>query len=98
MPARGASLVSVLSPVKFLAVTHLTEITGKRSDFQEAQKREELSNSVLHGGSRKTPFVVGLQGEARTSNTGGSLLNAMSFIENETMIVDGMDDAFTIFP
>lgn len=60
MFAGGASLISVLSPVKFLTVTHLTEITGKRFDFQEAQKREELSNSVLHRGPRKTPFVVGL--------------------------------------
>ena len=74
MPAGGASLFSVLSPVKLPAVTHLTEITGKWFDFQEAQKREEFTNPVLHRGPRKTPFVAGLQREASTSDTGSSLL------------------------
>lgn len=46
--ASRASFLSVLGPVKLSTVAHFAKITGKRTDFQEPQQREELSNSILH--------------------------------------------------
>lgn len=57
MIAKSALLLCVLRPMESLAGTILAEIACKRFDFQEAKKREELADSILHGGSRQTPLV-----------------------------------------
>ena len=78
------------------AVTRFTEVTCKWLDFEETQKREEFSNPILHRCPRKAPLVRGFQREASTGDTGRTLLDTMRFVKDETVVVDGMDNAFII--
>lgn len=106
--AFGAASVLVRSPLQLLAVALLTEVARKWPNLQEAQQGEKFADSVLHGRARKTPFVRCFQGEASPGNTrcpllwtsaachglGGHMLylDAVRFVENESVVCDGMDD------
>jgi hypothetical protein len=58
--AMSASFFCILGPVKLLTITHLAEVACKWPNLEEAQKREKLSNTILHGSTRQTPLVRGL--------------------------------------
>lgn len=97
--------------MKLLAIAHLAEITCKWPHLKEAQKREELSNTILDGSPRQAPLVGRLQREACTGDAGCTLLefpsarilgtslgksylDAVGFIENETMKMNRMNHTF----
>lgn len=96
MGARGTLFVAILRPMQGPAVTHFTEVTRKWLDFEESQKREEFPDPILHRCSRKAPLVGGFQREASTGDTGSTLFDTMRFVKDETMVIDGMDNAFKI--
>lgn len=74
MLAVRAPFLCILRPVKLLAFALLAEVARKRTDFQEAQEREEFPDPVLHGGPGQAPFIGGLQSKASTGNTCSTLL------------------------
>lgn len=96
MSARGTLFVAILRPMQGSAVTHFTEVTRKWLDFEETQKREEFPNPILYRCPRKAPLVGGFQREASTGDTGSTLFDTMRFVKDETVVIDGMDNAFTI--
>lgn len=89
----GALHVRRLRPMKFCAFADFAEIAGKRLDLQKSQKRKELPDTVLYWGAGETPFVVGLEGEACFGNTRGSSFDAVSLVKDQSMKLDGMNDA-----
>lgn len=96
MPTDSALLFLVLRPMQLATVALLTEVTGKRLHFEEAKKREELANAVLNGSSRQTPLVVRFESEAGAGHTSRTLLDVVSFVENQTMKVDRVDDTWVV--
>jgi uncharacterized membrane protein YcjF (UPF0283 family) len=50
--AVGASFFCILRPVKLLTLAHLTKVASKRTNFEEAEKRKEFSDAILHRGTR----------------------------------------------
>jgi hypothetical protein len=74
MVASRASVVCVHLPIKSRAGTLLAEIACEWTNIEEADKREELADTVLEGSSRQAPLVICLQGETCLGGTSGSLL------------------------
>ena len=92
MPTNSTLLFLILRPVEFTALAFLAEITRKRFNLEEAEKREELADAVLNRSSRQTPLVVGLESEAGAGHASCTLLDIVSFVENQTMKVDRVDE------
>lgn len=93
MVAVGTFHVCRLRPVKLRAFADFAEIAGERLDLQKSHKREEFPDTVLYWSARETPLVVSLEGKACFGDTRGPGFDAVSFIEDKSMKLDGMNDA-----
>jgi hypothetical protein len=83
--AIATTFIRVLGPMKLLTFALLAEVARKRTNFEEAKKREELADSILNRSAGKTPFIRGFKGKTCTCNTGSSLLRSISKISNCTV-------------
>ncbi|KAI6751927.1 hypothetical protein HG531_006623 [Fusarium graminearum] len=74
----------------------LCDVRRKGSDVQEANQREELANSVLERCASQAPSEGGLESKACFGSHGGSRFDAMCLIQNDSVKVDGVNDALLL--
>lgn len=72
MFAMSTPLLSILGPVKLLALANLAKVASEWANFKETKKREEFSNTVLDWSPRQTPFVCRFQSKTSAGDTRGT--------------------------